>query len=205
MNIAIGLALLVATSDVSGTVEALPASPAKTADAAALGATLGAGLSGVAMFGALFVVCQTPEGVDALLDARQSAGAVPFVAAVALVSVASSAIGAGAGYALADGDPLDAPAAMGGAMLGATVASAVGAVPAAFAFAAADATLAQPVNGVGDAIGTGVAAGFSESFGYLASMGASLFLAPPAAAAGAYHVADALAVNALDEDSVSAE
>jgi hypothetical protein len=187
MIIALGLSVLLATSGASAS-----ANDHSAAEGAALGAGVGAAVSGMVMFGALLAAGTTPGAVDAVLDARHTAGPLGSAAAVALVSIGSSAIGAGAGYALSDGDVLDTPAVAGGAIVGATLGSAVGVVPAVIMFAASDATLARPVNGFGDAIGSGIAAGLAESFGMLSLLGSSVLLAPPAAAAGAYLAGDAI-------------
>jgi hypothetical protein len=166
-------------------------------EGAALGAALASALTGVAMFATFLVVIQTPDGGDATLDARRQAGPVGAVAGVALMSIASSGLGAGTGYVAAGGDVFDAPAAMGGAMLGATLGSAVGAVPAAVLYAASDNVVAQPSTNIGDAIATGVVGGFFETFGAASSLGGAVFLVPPAASAGAFLAGGA--VEALDE------
>jgi len=156
------------------------------AEGAAVGALVGVGLTGVAMFWALALASQSPDVLSGLLDARQAAGAVPFVAAASLIPVGAAAVGAGTGYALSGGEMHDAPAAAGGAMIGASLASLLGALPATMMFSSSDTVRAQPVSGLGDAIGTGISAGLAESFGFFSVIGTSTLLAPPAAAAGAY-------------------
>ena len=93
---------------------------------------------------------------------------------------------------------LEAPPAVGGAMLGATLVSAVGAVPAALLFQSSDDITSRPPNDLGDAIGGGIAAGLAEASGMLTVVGTSLFLVPPAAFAGAL-----LLGRAFDDDGAA--
>jgi hypothetical protein len=161
-------------------------------EGAAIGAAVGSALVGVAMFGGLFVATRSDAGVETLLDIRQAAGPVGFPAGVALLSVTSSGLGAGVGYAMTSDDVLGGPHAIVGAMLGAGAGCAVGAIPAVFAFSVSDQTQARPVNGIGDAVATGIVAGLFESAGLLTSTTSAMLLAPPAATAVAFLASEGL-------------